>query len=554
MSHGKVVNVSDALSVIKDGNVVAISGFNLSTAPEYLILELFEQYKKTGHPNNLFIISDTLPAVPDRGLDKVFAELYQDKNQTFIRGVLMPFIGWSPALMKMTLENRIEVYSFAIGTTSYWFREAASNRPGLITKVGLGTFLDPRIDGGASNEIAKEKKTCKVDVLNINGEEWLLYQAPTPDVTLIRGTTADEDGNISMEEEGIYGTVLNMAQAAKALPNQGKVICQVKYIARKDTIPTRDVIVPAPLVDYVVVSPDAEKYHKLSGSYVYDPRLAGHVKVKKTKELEALLPTPDEIRDRIAAGRVLIEIMKTAAKLKKPLFGNLGIGIPVYVSWLAGELGLSNLLALTVEPGPIGGIALVGPDFGVAISPQALIPMPDMFTNYEGGIIDFASLGFMEIDPKGNLNPSYSSTRVSGPGGFPVISAGSPRTFFAGGFTAGKFDIDANKGKLTIKSDGNILKFNENIVKIVFSGPQAVKAKKEILYVTERAVFGLNENGLVLKEIAPGVDLEKDILAKMNFKPQIPSNIETMPECLFHQSLDPLKEYVDDILEEAGLI
>jgi len=177
MGQGKVVNVSDALSVIKDGNVVAISGFNLSTAPEYLILELFEQYKRTGHPNNLFIISDTLPAVPGRGLDKVFSELYEDKNQTFIRGVLMPFIGWSPALMKMTLENRIEVYSFAIGTTSYWFREVASNRPGLITKVGLGTFLDPRIDGGASNEIAKEKKTCKVDVLNINGEEWLLYQA-----------------------------------------------------------------------------------------------------------------------------------------------------------------------------------------------------------------------------------------------------------------------------------------------------------------------------------------------------------------------------------------
>ncbi|MGC8790229.1 MAG: hypothetical protein ACP5PO_01770 [Desulfurella sp.] len=304
----------------------------------------------------------------------------------------------------------------------------------------------------------------------------------------------------------------------------------------------------------MVVAPDAEKYHKLSGSYVYDPRLAGHVKAKKTKELEELLPAPDQIRDRIAAGRVLIEVMRTAAKLKKPLFGNLGIGIPVYVSWLAGELGLSNLLALTVEPGPIGGIALVGPDFGVAISPQALIPMPDMFTNYEGGIIDFASLGFMEIDPKGNLNPSYSSTRVSGPGGFPVISAGSPRTFFAGGFTAGKFDIDAAKGKLIIKNDGNIPKFNEKIAKIVFSGPQAVKAKKEIIYVTERAVFGLNENGLILKEIAPGIDLEKDILAKMNFKPQIAYKLETMPECLFHQSLDPLKEYVDDILEEAGLL
>ncbi len=551
----KVVGAREALSVIKDGDVVAISGFNLTTSPEYLILELFEMYKETGHPNNLFIISDTLPAVPDRGLDKVFAELYEDKNQNFIRGVLMPFIGWSPALMKMTLENRIEVYSYAIGTTSYWFREIASGRPGLLTKVGLGTFLDPRIDGGASNEIAKEKKTCKVELLEIDGEEWLLYKAPTPDVTLIRGTTADTDGNVSMEEEGFYGTVLNMAQAAKAQPNPGKTIVQVKYVARKDTIPTRDVVVPGPLVDYVVVTPDADKYHRVSGSYLVDPRLAGTVKAQKTKELESLLPTPDKIRDRIAAGRVLIETMRLVAELKKPLFGNLGIGIPVFVSWLAGEFGYSDFLALTVEPGPVGGIALVGQDFGVAISPNAIIPMPDMFTNYEGGIIDFASLGFMQIDAKGNVNPSYSPVRVSGPGGFPVISAGSPRTFFAGGFTAGKgIDIDADNGKLMIKSDGNILKFNNELVKIVFSGPQAVKNGKRILYITERAVFELTENGLRLKEVAPGVDIEKDILAKMEFKPEVPDNVETMPEVLFYKDMAPLKEYIDGILKEGGII
>ncbi len=252
--------------------------------------------------------------------------------------------------------------------------------------------------------------------MEIKGEEWLMYIAPTPDVALIRGTTVDIDGNVSMEEEGFYGTVLNMAQAAKAQPNPGKTIVQVKYVARKDTIPTRDVIVPTPLIDYAVVSPDTDKYHRVSGSYVTDPRLSGQVKTQKTKELESLLPTPDKIRDRIDAGRVLIETMKLAAKLKKPLFGNLGIGIPVYVSWLAGELGYSDLLALTVEPGPVGGIALVEQDFGVAISPQAIIPMPDMFSNYEGGIIDFASLGFMQIDPQGNVNPSYSSVRVSGPG------------------------------------------------------------------------------------------------------------------------------------------
>ena len=554
MEVKKLVGAREALSVVKDNDTVAISGFNLSTSPEYLIEELFAMYKETGHPNNLFIISDTLPGVPDRGIDKVFAELYEDKDQNFIRGTLMPFIGWSPALMKMTLENRIEVYSYAIGTTSYWFREVASGRPGLITKVGLGTFLDPRIDGGASNELGKEKKTCKVELMEIDGEEWLRYQAPTPDVTLVRGTTADMDGNVSMEEEPFYGTVLNMAQAAKSQPNPGTTIVQVKYTARKDTIPTRDVVVPAPLIDYIVVSPDDDKYHRLSGSYITDPRMSGQVKTEKTKELESLLPTPKKIRDRIAAGRILIETMRLAAKLKKPLFGNLGIGIPVYVSWLAGEFGYSDMLALTVEPGPVGGIALVGGDFGVSISPSAIIPMPDMFTNYEGGIIDFASLGFMEIDPKGNVNPSYSPVRVSGPGGFPVISAGSPRTFFAGGFTAGKFDIDADNGKLTINQDGNILKFNDEVVKIVFSGPQAAKSGKEIIYVTERAVFGLDEDGLILQEVAPGVDVDKDILAKMSFKPKVASKLEEMPACLFYKDLAPLKEYTDKILSDAGIL
>ncbi len=554
MEVKKLVGAREALSVIKDGDTVAISGFNLSTSPEYLIEELFNMYKETGHPNNLFVISDTLPAISDRGMDKIFAELYEDPKQNFIRGTLMPFIGWSPALMKMTLENRIEVYSYAIGTTSYWFREVASGRPGLITKVGLGTFLDPRVDGGASNEIAKEKKTCKVELIKIDGEEWLLYKAPTPDVTLTRGTTVDPDGNLSMEEEGIYGTVLNMAQAAKAQPNPGKVIVQAKYVARKDTMPARDVIVPGALVDYAVIAPDTDKYHRVSGSYVTDPRLSGQVKVQKTKELEALLPAPKRIRDRIAAGRVLIEAMRTVAKLKRPLLGNLGIGIPTYVSWLAGEFGYSDLLTLTVEPGPVGGIALVGADFGVAISPSAIIPMPDMFTNYEGGIIDFASLGFMELDEKGNNNPSYSSTRVSGPGGFPVIVAGSPRTVFSGGFTAGKFDIDADNGKLIINKDGTILKFKKEVAKIVFSGPQSVKTGREILYVTERAVFSVNKDGMILKEVAPGVDIEKDILDKMEFKPQMPNSVETMPECLFYKDLAPLKEFTDNILKEGGIL
>ena len=220
------------LECVKDNDTVAISGFNMATTPEFLINELYKRYQREGHPKNIFIISDALPAVPGKALDYVAENLYKDPNQDFLRGSLMPFLGFSPWIQKLVIDNRIECYGWPIGITAYWFREIASGRPGLLTKIGLNTFLNPRNDDAALNELGKSKLSCNIELLSIDNEDYLLYKAPKPNCALIRTSIADEMGNLSTQEEGIRGTVLSIAQATKARPNQGKVISQVRWITK----------------------------------------------------------------------------------------------------------------------------------------------------------------------------------------------------------------------------------------------------------------------------------------------------------------------------------
>jgi len=520
----------------------------MATAPEHLILELYRLYEETGHPQDLFIISDTLPAVPGRALDKVAEELYKDPGQRFLKGVLMPFLGWSPWLQKLIVDERIEAYSWSIGIAAYWFREVASGRPGLITKIGLGTFMDPRQDCGALNERSRYRRTCRTSIMYIDGEEYLFYQAPKPEVGLIRGTTADEEGNISMEEEGIFGTVLNIAQAVKALPRKGLVIAQVKWITRSGSISPRCVVVPGPLVDYIVVAP--KERHWQSGSFEYDPRLCYNVTPPITRELLESLPKPRRPRDRVIAAKTLLELMRIAAAEKRPIIVNLGIGVPAYVSSIAAEIGVQEYLVTTIESGPWGGVALTGQDFGLAISPFALISMPDMFSNYEGGIIDAAALGFLQVDKEGNVNPSMLPGRIFGPGGFPVIAGGSPRVFFAGGFTAGSSKIHVRNKRLVIEEDGPIVKFVDKVYKIVFNGMRAVRENKDIRYITERAVFRLTHDGLVLEEIAPGVDIDRDVLGRMEFEPKVSPKLREMEAEVFEKNSEHLRKLIYSFFKE----
>ena len=527
----KVTESASVFSLIKDNCVIAISGFNLATSPEYLILELYRQYNEFGHPKNMFIVSDALPAVPNRALDSIAETIYKDENQEFLRGMLMPFLGFSPWLQRLVIDDRIEFYGWPIGITAYWFREVASGRPGLITKIGIGTFLDPRKEGGALNEMASRKSSCKINIINIENEDYLLYRAPKPDYALIRATTADESGNLSMEDEGIRGTVLAIAQATKARPNQGTVFAQTRWLTKMSTINPRDVDIPSPLVDYIIISP--QKYHWQSGTIEYDPRISYRTIPPITEKLVAeTITKPIAQYERIIARRILIELIKLFKVKGSPVLVNLGIGIPALVSSVAAEENLADFIVTVIESGPWGGIALSGIDFGQAISPFALSTIPDMFSNFEGGIIDVASLGFLQVDKYGNVNPSILSDRIFGPGGFPVIAGGAPKNYFAGAFTAGPKVIDIVNNRLSIVHDGSP-KFVDNVYKIIFSGDQAMKYEKEILYVTERAVFRLTEKGLTLEEVSPGIDIDRDILSKMEFRPIIATPLKQMDERLF---------------------
>jgi propionate CoA-transferase len=523
------------LNQIKDNDIVAISGFNMATTPEYLIYELHKRYEEQGHPKNLFIISDTLPAVPGRALDKVAEKLYKDSNQDFIRGSLMPFLGFSPWFQKLVIEDKIECYGWPIGVTAYWFREIASGRPGLLTKIGIDTFLDPRKDDAALNESGKKNQTCKVEVLDIDGDDYLLYRAPKPNFALVRASISDEMGNLSMLDECIRGTVLSIAQATKARPNSGKVVSQIRWITKSGTINPRDVDVPFLLVDNVVVAP--REYHWQTGTVDYDPRLSYQVMSPINENtLGYISTTESQGHKKVIARRVMLEFIKLFKEKQSPVLVNLGIGIPTLISSISAEENVSDYIVSILESGPWGGLALSGNDFGLAISPFALSTIPDMFSNFEGGIIDAASLGFLQVDQIGNVNPSMLPNKIFGPGGFPVIAGGAPRIYFAGSFRGGKSQITVKDNEIKIIQEGSITKFVQDVYKISFSGHQASKYGQEIMYITERAVFKLIGSELVLEEIAPGIDLDRDIISKMEFVPKIKGTVEKMDSRLFDKS------------------
>jgi propionate CoA-transferase len=533
----KIVSAQEAVSRVPDNAVVAISGFNASTAPFYLIDTLLQHYRETGHPKNLFIISDAIPAIPGFGLDKVGKLIVEEPGQDFVRGFLLPFYGWAPELQKAVMKNLVEAYTWPIGILTRWLRTIAVGAPGVFSRVGLGTFIDPRQDGGFLNDLARERKTAVVEHVRIDGREYLLYKAPKPNVALIRATTADEIGNLSMEQEAIYGSVLSFVQAAKAHPG-GLVIAQVLRVVTLGEIHPKHVVVPGPLVDYVVVArrgTEVEKYHWQTASFDLNPVISGDVPYRVAYE-----PAP-LTADKVVARRVVLELVKLIGLLGRPIVVNLGIGIPALAADVIREERLDDFIHLTVESGPWGGYALMDADFGAAMGHYAVIPMPEQFVLYEGGAIDATSLGFLQVDKEGNVNPAFLPGRLPGPGGFPVIAIGSPRVYFAGGFTAGRRRIEVKNCKLAVEEEGHITKFVERVYKIVFSGRYAVEEEKEVLYVTERAVFRLMPSGVELVEVAPGVDLERDVLGKMEFRPVV-RRVEEMDRRIFCEGKMGLRE------------
>jgi acyl CoA:acetate/3-ketoacid CoA transferase len=532
----RVVDVYEAVDGIKDGSIIAVSGFNMATTPEYILIKLYDAYRDTGHPRDLFFITDSLPASRNRALDLIAKRMIDDNDFGFMRGLMVTFLGVAPNLQRLVTENKVEAYAFPIGVATRWFRSIASGVP-TITKVGLGTFLDPRQDGIYLNDLARERRTCSVDIININDDEYLVYNCPKPTIGLIRGSTADELGNLSMAEEAIYGSVLAITQAVKAQPNPGIVIAQVLNISK--FLSPRDVHVPAPLIDEIVMSPP--EYHTQSASIRYDSSVCGRVLISNV-----CLPAYDRLDfEYVIARRIVLEFVSLVERLGRPIAINLGIGIPALAAKVIMSEGLEDYIVTTIESGPWGGIALSDDDFGVAVSPRAIVPMPDQFIFYEGGIIDAASLGFMQVGSNGDVNPSFLPERVTGPGGFPVIAHGSPRLYFAGAFTAGKREISVVNGRLMIMRDGPIMKFVSKPYKVGFNAELGLKMGKEVLYVTERAVFKLTGEGLMLEEYAPGIDIERDILNKMEFKPKVSRNLRPMDEVIFREGEMGLRKIID---------
>lgn len=504
----KIISSAEAANLIKDGWSIAVSGFVGSGHPEALSSALEARFLNEGHPADISLMySAGQGDGKSRGLNH-FA------HKGMLRRVIGGHWNWAPELGAMALRNEIEAYNLPQGTITHMYRAQAGKQAGVFTKVGLGTFVDPRLEGGRLNKITEEPL---VELVELDGEEWLRYKCVSFDAVLLRGTSADEEGNISVEKEAVALELLAMAQAARS--SGGIVIVQVERLCKNGDIKPRDVVVPGILVDYVVKA--EESLHWQTYAQQYDPAFAGQERCC----LEQLPPMKLDAR-KVIARRAYMELGDGAVV-------NLGIGIPEGVASVAQEKGRSDALTLTVEAGGIGGVPAGGLNFGAVYNAHAMLEHSSQFDFYDGGGLDACCLGFAQADFTGNVNVSKFNGRVAGCGGFINITQNTKKVLFCGTFTAGGLEVALEDGQVHILKEGRIPKFTKTVEQVTFSGPYAAASGKSVMYITERAVFTLCPEGMVLTEIAPGVDLEKDVLAHMEFAPLISDKLKLMPEELF---------------------
>jgi len=538
----KIITAREAAALIPDGATVGLAGMGLSGWAEELACAIRDNFRETGHPCNLHLKQGS--AMGDWGYGNQFdgwdrSRLPEPDNDHGVRGVsrfgeagpglvtkwTSAHIGSAFAMCDLARKDQVESYCLPQGVIINLWREIAAGRPGLITKIGLGTFVDPRVEGGRMNACAKDEL---VKLVEFNGEEYLFYPSFKADVALLRGTIADENGNISFEHESVINEGFSVATAVKN--SGGIVIVQVEYLAKKETLNPKDIKIPGVLVDYVVVAKDPKSCWQAEGTY-WEPSYSGHIRIP----LNSIEPLPFDER-KVICRRVAME-------LKKGDLVNLGVGMPADVAKVVAEEGYIDDVVMSTESGMVGGVPSALPSFGSAYNPEAIITPNEMFDLISGGGLSLTCLGIGEADGDGNNNVSRMGKRLTGPGGFIDITRATPKVIFAGTLM-GKAKLKVGDGKLEVVEEGTIQKFVEKVGQITFAG-QYTPDDQEVLYITERAVFRLIDHKMTLTEIAPGLDLQKDVLDRIGFTPVISPELKTMDEGIFCEKWGGLGKYID---------